>query len=617
MRARLLAMLQRRTRPPLVLGIVVAAVCIVMETWVSGYLKLVTPVHSLDAVYLIGIVVVSSIWGLWLGIATAVASTLGFDYFLTPPLWRLSPMVGEDWAVLAIYIAIAVLASSISKLARSLAVEADARTESDLAAELARLMLRAPDVRTALPAAAAQLARTFELPSAAIELGTVHDDDPRTALALRDDGRPLGALLVPADLPRATLRCLWDRAVPSLQVLLRAAQERESVGDALKASSVELRRVADEQAALRRLATLVAYGVPPAEIFGAVAREMGQILGARHATVLRYENDGTATTVGNWNERGRVATMPLGSRWPIEKGSASELVSRTRAPGRVGGYEGTGELMTSLRKLGVTSSVACPITVGRRLWGVAIASSTTSEPLPEGTEEHMLAFAELVAAAIANAESHAELMASRARVVAAADATRRLIERDLHDGTAQRLVSVQLELRALEQAVPCTPAEMKERLSHAAGALENAITGLREISRGLHPAILSRGGLEPALFALARRCPLPVELNVGAGRCLGERFEVTVYHVVAEALTNAARHARASRVHVDLLVKDASIRLTVRDDGAGGADPGGGSGLTSVRDRVEALGGSIAIVSPPGGGTSVLVEIPVDDAGNA
>jgi signal transduction histidine kinase len=201
----------------------------------------------------------------------------------------------------------------------------------------------------------------------------------------------------------------------------------------------------------------------------------------------------------------------------------------------------------------------------------------------------------------------------RARVLAAADATRRLIERDLHDGTQQRLVAVMLELRAMEARPPADPEELSRLLSGTTHTLDEALEDLRGIARGLHPALLSRQGLEPAIKALARCSAVPVELNMCADRHMAKRSEMTTYHVVSEALTNAARHADASVVHVDLSVKDAAIWLSIRDDGKGGADPGRGSGLLSITDRVEALGGALQIRSPAGGGTSLLAEIPIAD----
>jgi signal transduction histidine kinase len=366
---------------------------------------------------------------------------------------------------------------------------------------------------------------------------------------------------------------------------------------------------------LRRLATLVAHGALPGEVFDAVAREVGQIIEARHAAVIRYEPDATtATWVGIWNA-GHVATMPLGSRFPLDKGTVPELVARTKAPGRIDAFEATvggSEILTALRDRGVEAAVGCPITVEGCLWGAVVVVSTCG-PLPEGTEERMLEFTDLLVAAIANAESRAELEASRARVIAAADASRRLIERDLHDRTQQRLVSLMFELRAAETMVPAELEELRTRLSHTAEGLDEATADLREIARGLHPALLSRKGIEPALRALARRSAIPVVLTMAVAQHLAERFEETAYYVVSEAVTNAVEHADASVVHVNLIVRHATIRLAIRDDGKGGADPDRGSGLLSIRDRVEALGGTLEITSPVGGGTSLLIEIPITD----
>jgi signal transduction histidine kinase len=205
-----------------------------------------------------------------------------------------------------------------------------------------------------------------------------------------------------------------------------------------------------------------------------------------------------------------------------------------------------------------------------------------------------------------------ELAASRARIVAAADETRRQIERDLHDGAQQRLVSLALELRAAQAAAPLD-GELEGQLARIAEGLVRAVDELREMARGIHPAVLSEGGLAPALKALARRSPIPVELDVRAEGRLPERIEVAAYYVVSEALTNAAKHAHAAVVHVEVEAAGGVLRLSVRDDGAGGADPAGGTGLIGLNDRVEALGGTIAIASPAGAGTSVDVELPLDD----
>jgi signal transduction histidine kinase len=601
----ILARFPRWKRPSPALGALVALAGVAAETGLARLLTQVTTPHALNVVYLLGLVVVGSVWGPWPGLAMAVVSVLAFDLFVTPPAWTVRPAGGEFLATLTAFTVIALLASWITGLARRLADRADARTDAGLAAELGVLLVRAPDPRTALPDAARHLARSLGLPSAAIVCGPVAPDERHVVFPLRDDGRP-ATLVVPAGLPPPTLRRLRDRVVPSLEGLLQAARERADTADAQWVNSDRLNRIADEQAALRHLATLVARGVPPTDVLDAVAHEMGKVIGARRAVLARYEPNGVVTPVGGWNYEDIV---PAGSYWRLEKGTVSDLVRRTGAPGRVESYDGAGELSRTLREHGVVSSAGCPITVGRSLWGVAIVSSCTNEKLPDDTEERMHDFVEIVVAAIANAQSHADLMASRARVVAATDQTRRRIERDLHDGTQQRLVALVLELRSVTAALPPGHEQVKARLAGTARALEEAVTDLQEIARGLHPLILARSGLKQALTALARRSPLQVELGMSVEQ-LEEPYEVTVYYLVSEALTNAVKHAHASVVRVTLTTGDGGIRLSVTDDGVGGADPTRGSGLLGLTDRVEALGGRLHIISSDGQGTTLLAEIP-------
>jgi len=393
-------------------------------------------------------------------------------------------------------------------------------------------------------------------------------------------------------------------------------QSFNTMADSLESSRDELRRVADEQAALRRVATLVARGVSPSEVFASVAAETGHVLDAETTAVSRFEPDGTATVVGSWDKPGtKPLALPLGSRWPAEADSIAGRARRTGKPVRVPSYEGLiGPGAAWARDQGIRSSVGTPIVVDGRLWGVVIAFSGAAEPQPDDTEARLLGFTELVAMAVANTESRAELAASRARVVAAADETRRRIERDLHDGTQQRLISLALELQAAQDRVPPEQRHLVEQWSRTAQGLTDLVDELREISRGVHPAILERGGLGPALRALARRSGIRVELNLGVRGRLPERVEVAAYYVVSEALTNAAKHARASAVVVDVDVADDVLRLLVRDDGVGGADASRGSGLIGLVDRVEAVGGGIEITSPPAGGTSLQVTIPVRPA---
>ncbi|HEV2901978.1 MAG TPA: CHASE3 domain-containing protein [Gaiellaceae bacterium] len=384
------------------------------------------------------------------------------------------------------------------------------------------------------------------------------------------------------------------------------------MASSLERNRDQLAELAAEQAALRRVATLVARATSPVDIFSAVAEELAHRLGADITKVLRYEPDGTATVVGGWSVPG--LHIPIGTRPTVEGEGVAVSVLRTGRPARTDRFEGPpGSVSACFRQLGVHSGVGSPIVVERRLWGVAIAASSQPEPLPVGSEDRVADFTELLATAIANAESRAELAASRARVVAAGDETRRRLERDLHDGAQQRLVSLALNLRAAASEIPPDQQQVQDELARVGSGLEGVLDDLREISRGIHPAILSEGGLAPALRTLARRSSVPVVLDLATEPRLPERIEVAAYYVVSEALANAAKHASASAVHVDVHATDGALRLSIRDDGRGGADPARGSGLIGLKDRVEATGGAMVVESPVGAGTSLFVELPLDD----
>jgi signal transduction histidine kinase len=295
------------------------------------------------------------------------------------------------------------------------------------------------------------------------------------------------------------------------------------------------------------------------------------------------------------------------------------MIWRSGRPVRIDDYHGIpGRIAAFVREdLGIHCSVGSPIVVEGHLWGALFAHSKQTQPLPPRTETRLTDFTELVATAIANADSRAALSASRARIVAAADETRRRIERDLHDGIQQRLVALGLQLRAAQATVPPPVAELDDALSRVAEGLENVFDELREISRGIHPAILSEGGLEPALRALGRRSAVPVKLDLHAEQRLPEPVEVAAYYVVSEALTNAAKHAQASVVNIELDTHDATLQLTIRDDGIGGANLSHGSGLVGLGDRIDALGGRLQVTSPAGNGTTLLIEIPLEDQSGA
>ena len=383
--------------------------------------------------------------------------------------------------------------------------------------------------------------------------------------------------------------------------------------DSLEASRDELARLLAEQAALRRVATLVARGIEPAEIFQAVSEEIRQLLGADTAGIGRFEPDG-ATVVSVGESTGDLATgTPVGERVKLREYLAPAVVWRTGRPAQVdedAWSSRSGWWACALREAGVRSMVASPIIVEGRLWGMVNAVSTRG-PFPPGTAERMADFTELVGTALGNAESRAEVAASRARIVAAADETRRRIERDLHDGTQQRLVSLGLDLRLAQSMVPAGLPGLETKLGRIAAELGGVVEDLREIARGIHPAILSEGGLGPALKTLARRAAITVELDADAIGRLPEPIEVAAYYAVSEALTNATKHAHASVVAVDVEACDGTLRLRVRDDGAGGVNPFGGSGLTGLKDRIEALGGTFTVYSPAGGGTTLSCALPV------
>jgi signal transduction histidine kinase len=371
-----------------------------------------------------------------------------------------------------------------------------------------------------------------------------------------------------------------------------------------------LERLAEEQAALRRVATLVAGQAPADDIFTAVAEEAARLLRANMGGVARYGADQSLTLVAEWHEGS--AGLPVGMR--LEQESDIERLRElwSGRPVRLSDYEGMSDLVVGLaRELGIYSTVGAPILVDGVVWGSIYVNSTEPEPFPDDTESRILGFAELVATAISNAVSRAQLAASRARVVAAADETRRRIERDLHDGIQQRLVSLALELRFAEEGVPPDQTDLKKTLARVADGLTDALDEVRELARGIHPAILSEGGLAPALKALARRSAVPVELEVDIGGRLPEGVEVASHFVVSEALANATKHARASVAHVSVVTASSLLQVSIRDDGLGGADPARGSGLIGLTDRVQALGGTLTVLSPPGQGTTVRVELPI------
>jgi GAF domain-containing protein len=421
-------------------------------------------------------------------------------------------------------------------------------------------------------------------------------------------------IMVEGSLWGVTIAC-WTQEgevpVPDAENLLAGFTELVATAIANSEAHEQLAQLADEQAALRRVATLVAEGATPQRVFDGVRDEVARVFNTPLSVLLRYDANGTATVLATSD--GYLG--PIGRSWPVVgDGSAIARVCRTGLPARADYTRAAqGSIPAAARAVGARSAVGVPVVVDGTLWGVMAVGSRETEPLPADFETRLAKFTELLATAIANAEGRGELEASRARIVATADATRRKIERDLHDGAQQRLVSLSLQLRAAEAAVPPELGGLRVELSQVVEGQTGVLEELREIAQGIHPATLAEGGLAPALRMLARRSPIPVEHDVRVEDRLPEPVEVAAYYVVSEALANVAKHACASLVHVAVAAGDGVLRVAVRDNGLGGADPAVGSGLVGLKDRAEAIGGKLSLESPPGAGTSLLVELPVDD----
>ena len=735
--ARLLGLVVRPTAPPLWLGIIVAAVFVASETLLVRRLDQIAPENAFGVLFLVGVLVISAGWGFRLAVATTVASAAVYVQFHMDTSVGFIPTHPQDALAILIFLPVALLANILAGQARLRAAEAEQRRrEADLAADLARLMLRTGDLRPALDAAGVRMAQVLGLPFAILEPDTVVASEHQSAIPLRDGDVPLGTLLVPADLPKPMQHRL-HRLVPSLEALLAAARDREAINAELEASRRELERffdltsdlffigdrthvrrlnpaserifgytkaeiqvkpytelihpddrnrtrslvealarsggtaqfenrclradgtvrwlewsivaengllygaardvtdrrreqdrlreaqrmveashaevsaLAEQQAALRRVATLVARGVDPAQVYPAAVAELSRGLGIDNVALLRYES-GEALVLLAARDESELTKISIGERIPLDSDNLPAMILDTGAPARIDCFDGaTGRTAERIRRLGLRSAVGAPIIIDGRIWGALVIGSSQAEPMPPETEARIGDFADLVATAIANAETRTELTASRARIVTAGDQARRRFERDLHDGAQQRIVSLGLELRAVEASIPPEHQQLRDQVSNVVDGLVGVSTELQEISRGIHPAILSKGGLGPAIKTLARRSAVPVELDLNVDRRLPESVEVAAYYVVAEALTNAAKHAQASEVKVSVVAGDDELHLSISDDGIGGAVAGAGSGLIGLKDRVEALAGRLDISSPPWSGTTLTVVIPL------
>ncbi len=414
---------------------------------------------------------------------------------------------------------------------------------------------------------------------------------------------------------------LWGAITAASQTgpLAPAAEQRLTEFTELVATAIantqardEVTTLAQEQAALRRVATLVAQGMPAPDIFTAVSEEVAHLFGTTMAAVGRFDGEQPTLVVVGAAE-GTRARLAIGTCLTLDEAMVATRVHRTGRSARVGPRSAASATTLPPDFRGLierVSAVASPIVVDGRLWGVMAINS--ERELPPDTQRRLEDFTELVAIAIANADTRAELTASRARIVAASDEARRRIERDLHDGAQQRLVSLGLELRMVAESVPAGLPELGGRLDHVADEIDQVLDDLREMSRGIHPAVLSDGGLVPAIETLALRATVPVKVVLGPPRRFAPEVEVAAYYVVSEALANTAKHANASRARVLISERTGRVRVSIDDDGDGGARMEAGSGLAGLRDRVEALGGSFRLSSSPGRGTAVTVELPVD-----
>jgi signal transduction histidine kinase len=396
-------------------------------------------------------------------------------------------------------------------------------------------------------------------------------------------------------------------AVAALTSLVLAAVTAER-----SASESVQRALTAEQAALRRIATLVAGEAASKRVFEQVTAEAARTVGAPAASLARFDEDDAVAFVGGWSESGALA-FPVGSRMSLEGSGVLAAVRSSGEPHRLDSYDGrAGRIVERFTSHGYGSAIAAPVRLGGQVWGALVAAGSQGVPLPAGAERRLADFAELIAQALANADAYSKLAASRARIVEAADTERRRLERNLHDGAQQRLVSLALQLRIIKAAMHNEPESAERVLAEAERELAHALAELRELARGIHPAVLTEHGLAAALEALAARAPLPVELTRVPDRRLSDPIEAAIYYLVAEAITNVAKYAQATKAVVAVERSNGIATVVVSDDGVGGADPTRGSGLVGLADRVEALGGRLHVDSPPGGGTRLSAEIPCD-----
>ena len=595
LRDRLVTVILRPSAPPVACGIAAAAAAIAVEILVVLTLKRVSPENAFGAIFLFGVLIVSAGWGFRLSIATSVASAGAYAYIhVLESSESLVP-------ALIVFLALALLTNVLVGQSRLRATESDQRRrEADMLAAFAKTILRSDHTPTMLDVASTRLAAVLDLPFAVLKQGNADASVGQEKILLRDGDVVTASLLVPADLDSVDARRI-RRVVPSLEALLAAARDRQD----MHLRTVALAR---QQASLRKVATLVALRADPDDVYLAVAHELTVGLDNEHVSVIRY-GDGYYTILAIRDDSAGERVQ-AGDQLPIGGQNVATIVADTGRAAAVDFTEATGGIAERLEGRGIRWVEGVPITVDGNTWGAVIIGTTATQYAAGGeTRDRLADFADLVATAVYNHDTRVQLTRSRSRVVAAADQARRGIERDLHDGAQQRIVSLGMELRGAQAAAPENLTELRAMLDRSVETLSQVHTDLRELSRGIHPAILSRGGLAPALKTLARRSPIPVALTADISSRMDESVEVAAYYVVAEALTNTAKYAEATEVDITAHLTEDSLELTVTDNGRGGADPSTGSGLIGLQDRVAAVGGELTIASPPGGGTTLSVHI--------
>jgi signal transduction histidine kinase len=399
-----------------------------------------------------------------------------------------------------------------------------------------------------------------------------------------------------------------ERVPPETEARLGQFTELMTTAIANAAARAEVERLADQQAGLRRVATLVAEGATPETVFAAVAQEMERLLDADQVMLSRYKTDAEVAILAHLGPA--AAELATCSTMSLEGDNVETMVRRSRRPSRIDDLErARGPIAALARRVDVRAMVGAPIVVDWKLWGVVTAGWNTEPSPPADTEERMARFAQLVGTAVANADSRGQLTASRARLLTEADEARRRLVRDLHDGVQQRIVQTILTLKFAQQALRDHDRDPESLVADAITQAEQCNDELRELAHGILPPVLARGGLRGGVRSVVARLGLPVDVHLPAERFPAE-IEASAYFIVAEALTNVVKHARASAAEVRASVDDGMLRLEIRDDGIGGADPAG-HGLVGMGDRVTALGGRLEIDSPRGGGTLLTAALPL------